>query len=183
MLAEGQSHAHSGNTMAHGVGGGGSRKDPQAGAWVEESGFCSFTERAVLVFLNVLLWARAGENASESKEKQFTHTQSGCEFTTLSIPKVTTTSAAKRTAVLAWFEGQPPSAQATRTHASVAIQFCKSKRPDCSAGVEEIKQKKKKKISGVYKSKGVSSVLRSPAHPERAAWGSVGIEGHWQCAP
>lgn len=175
MLAGGQSHAHSGNTMAHGVRGGGSREDPQAGVWVEESGFCSFTERAVLVFLNVLLWARAGENASESKEKQFTHTQSGCEFTTLSIPKVTTTSAAKRTAVLAWFEGQPPSAQATRTHTSVATQFCKSKRPDCSAGVE-IKQKKK--ISGVYKSKGVSSVLRGPAHPERAAWGSVGIEGH-----
>lgn len=126
-----------------GDGGGGSREDPQASAWVEESGFRSFPERAVLVFLNVLLWARVGENASESKEKQFTHTQSGCEFTTLSILKVTTTSAAKRTTVLAWFEGQPPPEEVTRTYASVATQFCKSKRPDCSAGVEEIKQKNK----------------------------------------
>lgn len=45
--------------------------------------------------------------------------------------------------MLAWFEGQPPSEEATRTYASVATQFCKSKRPDCSAGVEEIKQKNK----------------------------------------
>ena len=90
-------------------------EDPQAGAWVEESGFRSFPKRAVLVSLNVFLWARAGENASKSKEKQFTHAQSGCESTTLSIPKFTTTSVAKSTAVLAWFEGQPPSEQATRT--------------------------------------------------------------------
>lgn len=47
-----------------------------AGAWVEESGFCSFTEAAVLIFLDLFLWAREEENANESKEKQVTHAQS-----------------------------------------------------------------------------------------------------------
>lgn len=81
--------------------------------------------------------------------------------------------------MLIWFEAQPPSAQATGTYASVATQFCRSKRPDCSAGMVEIKQKKN--LLWSLQTQGVPSVLRGPEHPERAARGSVGIEGHGQC--
>lgn len=63
--------------------------------------------------------------------------QSGCEFTTLSLLKITATSAARR-AVLAWFREQAFYAQTARMCASLTTQFCKSKWSGCSAGVREV---------------------------------------------
>lgn len=40
---------------------GASHESPQAGARVEESGFCSFAEGAVLIFLDVFLWVMEKE--------------------------------------------------------------------------------------------------------------------------
>lgn len=164
LLAGGWSHACSGNIMDSWGRGGGSHEDPQAGAWVEESGFCSFPERAVLMFLNVPLRARAGENANEPKKKQFTHAQSGCKFTTRSIRKIAATSAAKSAALL-WFKEQ---AQAARTYSVLQVQMAWL----LGWGREDLREKKIS--SGVYKSQGVPSALRGPVHPERTARISVG---------
>lgn len=48
---------------------GASREGHPAGAWVEESGFCLLAEGAVLIFLDVFLWARQKEKMQMSQRR------------------------------------------------------------------------------------------------------------------
>lgn len=146
-----------------------------------ESGFCSFAEGTVLIFLDMFLWAREKEkDVNESKEKQVTHAQSVCIYHS-EYPE-DCSHISRQEDCLCWHgsESRPlvHRQPGHRHHSPLCFLSLNGLTAHLGGGGNE-----KEYPPGVYNPQGICSALRDPAHPERAApglcWGLQVTSSAW----